>query len=232
MFDPIVPAICVLAEASYALAGVQVKLIRYIISLSAAGMVARAALPGAANMTKPASPASVQTERATLAGGCFWCLDAVFENLNGVISVTSGYAGGTVPHPTYKQVCTGLTGHAEVVQIEFDPAQIRYADLLEVFWAAHDPTTLNRQGPDTGTQYRSAIFYVGEDQRQAAERSKTAAASQFNRPIVTEIKPLTVFYPAERYHQHFYRDNPNYPYCAVHIRPKLEKLKEKLRKAL
>jgi peptide-methionine (S)-S-oxide reductase len=149
----------------------------------------------------------------------------VFERLDGVKSVTSGYAGGKKDKPTYKEVCTGETGHAEVVQIEFDPQGISYEQLLDVFWDAHDPTTLNRQGPDTGTQYRSVIFYHDEAQRQSAERSKQAAAKDFRDPIVTQILPLTNFYRAEEYHQDYFRQNPNAPYCAVVIRPKLEKLK-------
>jgi peptide-methionine (S)-S-oxide reductase len=167
------------------------------------------------------------SELATFGGGCFWCLEAVFERLDGVKSVTSGYAGGKKDKPTYKEVCTGETAHAEVVQIEFDPQEISYEQLLDVFWDAHDPTTLNRQGPDTGTQYRSVIFYHDDAQRQSAERSKQAAAKDFRDPIVTQILPLTNFYRAEEYHQDYFQQNPNAPYCAVVIRPKLEKLKAK-----
>jgi peptide-methionine (S)-S-oxide reductase len=171
-----------------------------------------------------AKPAT--TEMATLGGGCFWCVEAVFERLDGVKAVTSGYAGGAKDNPTYKEVCSGTTGHAEVVQIEFDPRKISYEQLLEVFWDAHDPTTLNRQGPDTGTQYRSIILYHGEAQKQAAEKSKLAAQTRFPRSIVTEIAPLTKFYAAEAYHQDYFRNNPNAPYCQVMIKPKLEKLKK------
>lgn len=168
-----------------------------------------------------------KTETATLGGGCFWCMEAVYERLPGVISVTSGYAGGHIANPTYEQVCTGTTGHAEVTQITFDPAKISFAKLLEVFWQAHDPTTLNRQGNDEGTQYRSVIFYHDEKQRLIAEKSKLAAQNDFSSPIVTEIVPFTKFYPAEDYHQGYYDDNTNAGYCRVVITPKLEKLEHK-----
>ena len=171
-----------------------------------------------------------KTELATFGGGCFWCLEAVFERLDGVKSVTSGYAGGTKENPTYKEVCTGATGHAEVIQIEFDPQKISYEKLLEVFWEAHDPTTMNRQGADAGTQYRSVILYHNDAQKRAAEKSKELAQWRFPRPIVTEIIPLTKFFKAEEYHQDYFRKNPNAPYCAVVISPKLEKLKPKLAK--
>lgn len=167
-----------------------------------------------------------RTELATLGGGCFWCLEAVFERVNGVQAVTSGYAGGKTEHPTYKQVCAGDTGHAEVVQIEFDPQRVSYEKLLSVFWEAHDPTTLNRQGADVGTQYRSIILYHSEAQRRTAEQSKLAAQGKFARPIVTEIVPLTKFYPAEDYHQDYFRKHPNAPYCQVVIRPKLLKVEK------
>ncbi|PYK58294.1 MAG: peptide-methionine (S)-S-oxide reductase [Verrucomicrobia bacterium] len=171
-----------------------------------------------------------KTELATFGGGCFWCMEAVFERLDGVKSVTSGYAGGTKENPTYKEVCTGVTGHAEVIQIEFDPHKISYEKLLEVFWEAHDPTTMNRQGADAGTQYRSVILYHNDAQKRAAEKSKELAQWRFPRPIVTEIVPLTKFFKAEEYHQDYFRKNPNAPYCAVVISPKLEKLKPKLAK--
>jgi len=168
-----------------------------------------------------------KTEVATLGGGCFWCIEAVYERLPGVISVTSGYAGGHTVNPTYKDVCGGDTGHAEVTQIVFDPAKISYAKLLEVFWQAHDPTTLNRQGADEGTQYRSVIFYHDEKQKLIAEKSKLAAQADFIRPIVTEIVPLTKFYPAEDYHQGYYDLNGRQPYCQMVITPKLQKLEHK-----
>ena len=177
------------------------------------------------------SPKSTNaTELATYGGGCFWCVEAVFQRLDGVKSVVSGYAGGKSENPTYQEVCNGDTGHAEVIQIEYDPKKISFADLLNVFWLAHDPTTLNRQGADRGTQYRSIILYHDERQKQAAEAAKKSAAAQFRDPIVTEIVPLAKFYPAEKYHQNYYNSNPNAPYCRAVIQPKLDKLLKKLSK--
>ena len=178
---------------------------------------------------KPATPptSSAESKRATFGGGCFWCTEAVFEEMKGVHGVVSGYAGGTTEDPSYDEVCSGRTGHAEVVQVEYDPAQVSYEKLLDIFWKAHDPTTLNRQGADTGTQYRSVIFYHDDEQKKVAETSKAKAATQFSDPIVTEIKPLPKFWPAESYHQDYFRKNPNAPYCTVVIRPKLKKVKEK-----
>src|SRR5436309_811275 len=167
------------------------------------------------------------TRHATFGGGCFWCMEAVFERVQGVKSVTSGYAGGSMPDPTYKQVCSDDTGHAEAIQIDFDPAKVSYEQLLEVFWAAHDPTTLNRQGADEGTQYRSVIFYYDDAQKVAAEKSKAAAQKEFGGNVVTEIKPLAKFYPAESYHQDYYRNNTHAPYCMMVITPKLKKLEAK-----
>lgn len=169
-------------------------------------------------------------ELATFGGGCFWCTEAVFERLEGVDSVTSGYAGGKTGNPTYQEICTGQTGHAEVIQIAFDPAKITFDRLLEVFWLAHDPTTLNRQGADTGTQYRSIILFHGEAQEKAAKKSKIRAQAGFEQPIVTEIAPFTKLYPAEKYHQDFYRNNPAQSYCRAIITPKLEKLRKELEK--
>lgn len=178
--------------------------------------------------TETPSDKSAATERVTFGGGCFWCIEAVFQRLKGVTSVASGYAGGEVANPTYKQVCTGETGHAEVVQLEYNPAEVSFETLLKVFWAAHDPTTLNRQGADHGTQYRSVIFYENEAQKAAAEKSKAAAQPEFKDPIVTQIAPLTKFYKAEDYHQNYFNENSNKnPYCAVVIRPKLQKLLQK-----
>ena len=165
-----------------------------------------------------------EVEKATLGAGCFWCVEAIFERLEGVTSVVAGYAGGSKPHPTYKDVCTGTTGHAEVAQIIFDPKKISYERLLEVFWKAHDPTTLNQQGADQGTQYRSVIFYHDYMQKIAAEKSRREAAINFADPIVTEITPLDVFYEADNYHQNYYQNNPNAPYCRFVIKPKLDKL--------
>ena len=168
-----------------------------------------------------------KTEIADLGGGCFWCMEAVFERLPGVISVASGFAGGHTDNPTYHEVCGGGTGHAEVTQIEFDPAKISYAKLLEVFWQAHDPTTLNRQGADEGTSYRSIILFRDKKQELLAEKSKLEAQKNFSSPIVTEIVPLKKFYKAEDYHQEYFDNNFNAPYCQVVIAPKLEKLEKK-----
>ena len=169
---------------------------------------------------------SGKNEKATFGGGCFWCIEAVYERIEGVKSVVSGYAGGEVQNPTYEQVSTGTTGHAEVVQVEWDPEKISYTEILDLFWQAHDPTTLNRQGADAGTQYRSIILYHDEAQKTAAQISmKALAASKtYKGRVVTEIKPLTVFYPAEEYHQDYYDRNPYAGYCAVVISPKLKKL--------
>jgi peptide-methionine (S)-S-oxide reductase len=165
-------------------------------------------------------------EKATFGAGCFWCVEAVFQNLKGVHKVESGYAGGKTPNPTYEQVCSGTTGHAEVAQISYDPAIISYEELLEVFWHTHDPTTLNRQGADAGTQYRSVIFYHDAEQKRIAEASKqkTETSGLWKDPIVTEISPLTEFYRAEEDHQNFYNNNSHQMYCAVVIAPKLKKL--------
>jgi peptide-methionine (S)-S-oxide reductase len=167
-------------------------------------------------------------EVATLAGGCFWCLDAVFRGLKGVEQVVSGYSGGTVPNPSYEAVCTGRTGHAEVVQVTFDSGLLSYRDLVEVFFGIHDPTTLNRQGADVGTQYRSAIYYHSPEQERAA-RDVIAALERdqvFDAPIVTEVAPLTVFYPAEEYHQDYFRRNPGQGYCRAVIAPKVAKFRK------
>ena len=169
------------------------------------------------------------TEVATLAGGCFWCLEAVFDQLKGVLDVVSGYSGGSVNNPSYKQVCTGDTGHAEVVQVTFDPQVISYRELLEVLFTIHDPTTLNRQGADVGTQYRSAIYYHNPEQRATAEAviQQLEGERIWERPIVTEITPLSVFYPAEDYHQEYFQRNPYQGYCSVVIAPKVAKFRKK-----
>jgi peptide-methionine (S)-S-oxide reductase len=177
---------------------------------------------------KPMDHSTNHLETATLGGGCFWCTEALFQMLPGVKSVTSGYAGGTKADPTYKEVCTGKTGHAEVIQIQFDPQEVSYDKILSTFWEAHDPTTLNAQGADHGTQYRSIILYNSEAQKNAAEKSKAEAQKHFSQPIVTEIVPLKTFYKAEGYHQDFYRANPNQPYCRLVIQPKVEKFEKKL----
>ena len=167
-------------------------------------------------------------QKATLAGGCFWCLEAVFDELKGVIAVESGYAGGHVANPSYQAVCTGMTGHAEVVQVTFDPSALDYADLLRVFFTIHDPTTLNRQGADVGTQYRSAIFTHDEEQRAAAEAviREISESKLWPNPIVTEVTPLDKFYVAENYHQEYFVHNPNQPYCRVVIEPKVAKFRK------
>jgi len=171
----------------------------------------------------------MSAETATLAGGCFWCLEAVFQQLRGVTKVVSGYAGGTVPNPSYQAVCTGTTGHAEVTQVTFDPTVISYRDLLDVFFTIHDPTTLNRQGNDEGTQYRSAIFYDSPAQRTEAEGTikELEAEKVWDDPIVTEVVPLEKFYAAENYHQDYYARNANQPYCRAVIAPKVAKLRSK-----
>jgi peptide-methionine (S)-S-oxide reductase len=167
-------------------------------------------------------------ELATLAGGCFWCLEAVYKELRGVERVVSGYAGGHVERPNYRDVCDGTTGHAEVVQITFDPSAVSYKELLEVFFTIHDPTTLNRQGADAGTQYRSAVFYHGPEQRETAEQTiaEMEAARVWDSPIVTEVAPLDRFYPAEDYHQDYFEKNPSQPYCRAVVEPKVSKFRK------
>jgi methionine-S-sulfoxide reductase len=166
---------------------------------------------------------------AILGGGCFWCLEAVFQRLKGVEKVESGYMGGAVVNPTYRQVCTGTTGHAEVVRVTFDEDVLGFPELLDVFFAVHDPTTLNRQGNDTGTQYRSAIFYTSEDQKNDAERAIREAAAHWRDPIVTELTPAGALYVAEDYHQNYFNENSSQPYCMFVVGPKVEKLQEKFK---
>ena len=168
----------------------------------------------------------MNTEIATFGAGCFWCVEAVFQELKGVLKVESGYMGGAIPNPTYREVCTGTTGHAEVTRITFDPTIISYEELLEVLWTTHDPTTLNRQGADAGTQYRSAIFYHSDEQKSKAEKSKKEVATTiWDSPIVTEIVAADTFYPAEEYHQDYYALNPNAGYCRAVISPKVAKVR-------
>jgi peptide-methionine (S)-S-oxide reductase len=171
---------------------------------------------------------SEQRETATLGGGCFWCLEGVFENLRGVERVVSGYSGGHVADPSYEQVCTGATDHAEVVQITFDPSAISYREVLEVFFGTHDPTTLNRQGMDVGTQYRSVIFYHSPEQRRAAEQliAELNASGTWGRPLVTQVVPFETFYPAEAYHQGYFRNNPGQGYCQAVVAPKVAKFRK------
>lgn len=203
---------------------------RTLSILLSAAVLAGSVTAGLAQ-TKPMEKANQPTETATLGGGCFWCTEAIYQMLPGVKSVASGFAGGTTENPTYHDVCTGRTGHAEVIQIEFDPKAVSFEKILETFWDAHDPTTLNRQGNDTGTQYRSIILYHNEAQKAAAKKSKAEAQKKFNRPIVTEIVPFKNFYKAEDDHQNYYRSNPNQPYCRAIIRPKVEKFEKKLQGA-
>jgi peptide-methionine (S)-S-oxide reductase len=175
-----------------------------------------------------------QRETTTLAGGCFWCLEAVYDEMEGVLSVESGYMGGRQPNPTYRDVCTGRTGHAEVVQITFDPDVTSFRDILEVFFAIHDPTTRDRQGNDVGTQYRSAIFYHSEEQRATAEQMirDLQRGGTFAGPIVTELQPAATFYKAEDYHQEYFAHNPKQPYCAYTVAPKVQKFRAKFAKRM
>ncbi len=184
------------------------------------------------NMTNSINDSKMKV--ATFGSGCFWCTEAIFQNVDGVLKVESGYMGGHVKNPTYKEVCSGLTGHAEVLQITFNPSEVTYDELLEIFWKTHDPTTLNRQGNDVGTQYRSAVFYHTDEQKQLAERYKEqlAAADVFDQPIVTEITPSSVFYKAEDYHQNYFNLNGDAPYCAFIIQPKVEKFKKVFKEKL
>ena len=185
------------------------------------------------NPVDQAIPEDMNTEVATFGAGCFWCVEAVFQELKGVLKVESGYMGGKTADPSYREVCSGTTGHAEVARITFDPSLISYDELLEVFWTTHDPTTLNRQGADAGTQYRSVIFYDGDTQREKAENSKaTVAPKIWVNPIVTQIVPAETFYPAEDYHQDYYANNPNAGYCQIVINPKIEKVRTKFRDKL
>lgn len=167
-------------------------------------------------------------DTATFGAGCFWCVEAIFQNLNGVKSVVSGYSGGNIKNPAYREVCMGVTGHAEVIQLTYDPSVVTYDELLEVFWQTHDPTTLNKQGADVGTQYRSVVFYHNEKQKELAQsyKQKLDASGAFDKPIVTEISPLINFYKAEQDHQDYYNQNSDQPYCSYVIKPKLEKFKK------
>jgi peptide-methionine (S)-S-oxide reductase len=196
---------------------------------------------GKGNNTKSDTKGTVmhdqgQLDTATFAAGCFWCVEAIFQNVEGVKTVASGYSGGSIKNPSYKEVCTGRTGHAEAVQITYDPSKVTYPELLEIFWKTHDPTTLNQQGNDVGTQYRSAIFYHSEQQKELAEtyKKKLDGSGAFDKPIVTEISPISNFYKAEDYHQDYYNQNSDQPYCTFVIRPKLDKFekvfKDKMKK--
>jgi peptide-methionine (S)-S-oxide reductase len=204
------------------IAGDRRRAARVVAVVAAAGL----ALTGGRAMA--ADESTSQIAKATFAGGCFWCTEAVYAQIKGVKSVTSGYIGGQLPNPTYQQICTGLTGHAEAVEIEYDPAVVPYEKLLEVFFATHDPTTLNRQGPDVGTQYRSGVFYHDDEQQRIAREviAKLNAARAFPGPIVTEVTPASIFYPAEKYHQDYFANNPYQPYCQAMVAPKVAKVRK------
>jgi peptide-methionine (S)-S-oxide reductase len=212
---------------AYLAAGLVILVVSAGIKAMSSGEDARPA-PGAGPSAPPPGGSGGNPEKATFGAGCFWCVEAVFERLKGVESVVSGYSGGRVKNPTYEQVCSGTTGHAEAVQVTFDPKRISYAELLEVFWGTHDPTTRDRQGNDVGPQYRSVIFYHSDEQRKLAEhyKRKLDESGAFRAPIVTEIVPFREFFPAEGYHQDYYNRNARQPYCQIVIRPKVEKLKK------
>ncbi len=204
-----------------------ISLLPSLLGLASGGAQSSEPRPAERSASPPADNAP-RTALATFGGGCFWCVEAVFEEVEGVLSVESGYSGGLLPNPTYQQVSTGRTGHAEVCQIRFDPAKVSYTTLLEIFWKTHDPTTLNRQGPDVGTQYRSVIFYHDDGQKALAEKYKRALndSGAWRRPIVTAIEPFQAFYRAESYHQEYFRNNPSQAYCRSVIRPKMEKFRK------
>jgi peptide-methionine (S)-S-oxide reductase len=199
------------------------------LSLMLIAAVSYAQKKGSANPSSMNNQtAKTELALATFGNGCFWCTEAIFQQLKGVSKVVSGYAGGKVKKPTYKEVCSGLTGHAEVIQITYDPTVITFPELLEVFWQTHDPTTLNRQGADVGTQYRSAVFYHTPEQKQLAEayKKKLDASGAFDNPIVTEISPISEYYPAEDYHQNYFNLNGTAPYCSFVIQPKVDKFRK------
>lgn len=184
----------------------------------------------ASESTTPVLPENL--EIATVGGGCFWCVEAIYQDLKGVTKVESGYSGGEIDNPSYREVCSGLTGHAEVIQVTFDRTQISYREILDVFFTVHDPTTLNRQGNDVGTQYRSVIYYHSPAQMEVAQAAKTAAGEIWDDPVVTEISPFGKFFKAEDYHQNYFKDNPNQPYCSIVIAPKVRKFRDKYKEKL
>ena len=204
------------------------KWIKYLFMVPAFLLIINAGNKFESKTTKGELMEDNKLEKATFGSGCFWCTEAVFERLKGVTNVESGYSGGSVKDPSYQQVCTGNTGHAEVVQITYDPSVISFKELLEVFWKTHDPTTLNRQGNDVGTQYRSVIFYHNEKQKELAEtyKEKLDAAGVFDDPIVTQIVKFKDFYPAEKYHQDYFENNPDQAYCSFVIAPKIKKMEK------
>jgi peptide-methionine (S)-S-oxide reductase len=195
------------------------------MATTAMAVILSLGLSAAAAEPNPAGSKSMEREVITLGGGCFWCMEAVFQQLNGVVLIESGYSGGTVENPTYKQVCTGQTGHAEVVQVTFDPKVVSLHNVLSVFFALHDPTTVNRQGADVGSQYRSVVFYRTPEQRDAVQAvvRELEANKTYSSPVVTQLEPFKAFYKAEAYHQDYYEQNPNQPYCTLVISPKLSK---------
>ena len=214
------PKACRLLERT-----IKPTLVVIVLSVTSCSLTAKSEETNVFDEQKQASPGPLLT--ATFGAGCFWCVEAVFEDLDGVDSVESGYTGGQVNNPTYEEVCTGLTGHAEVCQIKYDPSRVKFKELLEVFWKTHDPTTLNRQGADRGTQYRSAVFYHNEEQKEITEAYKKQLdeSGDWRDPIVTEISPLTDYFTAEKYHQDYFKNNPFQGYCRAVIRPKVKKFK-------
>lgn len=226
-FEPLTSHQWLLRLGRVVIAGVAGVLIYTVVSQPSGGQSG----PDSAGITPPMSEKTIMEKglkTATFGSGCFWCTEAVFQQLKGVESITSGYAGGTVANPTYEQICTGTTGHAEVIQVAYDPEVVEYPMLLEVFWKTHDPTTLNRQGADVGTQYRSVVFYHDDEQKELAEKykAKLDESGVFDDPIVTEISPLPTFYSAEGYHQNYYQNNPYQGYCMAIIGPKLAKFRQ------
>lgn len=205
----------------------QILLFSLFTSLLSCSEAQQTATQSTTKSTPKMEKNTAQLDTITLGSGCFWCVEAVFQELKGVEKVTSGYSGGKIKNPTYREVCSGLTGHAEVCQVVYDPKVLPLADLLEVFWKTHDPTTLNQQGADAGTQYRSAVFYHNEEQKKAAEyyKEKLDQSGAFKNKIVTEITPFTNFYAAEDYHQNYFKENGSEPYCRIVIQPKVEKFK-------
>lgn len=200
----------------------------FLILTMAVGSITGCANKKAPLMSNEPIPQNIKTETATFGNGCFWCTEAIFQQVNGVLKVESGYSGGHVDNPSYKDVCTGLTGHAECLNITYDPTKVSFDELLEIFWQTHDPTTLNRQGNDVGTQYRSVIFYHNPEQKALAEkyRDELNKSGAFDDPIVTTLEPFTTFYKAENYHQNYYNENGSAPYCQFVIRPKVEKFQK------
>ncbi len=199
---------------------------------SCANRADKAVTSSGTNLSSGDKMSETKWELATFGGGCFWCTEAIFQRLKGVEKVVSGYSGGFVENPTYKQICEGNTGHAEVIQISFDPKRISYGEILEVFWKTHDPTTLNRQGNDVGPQYRSVVYFHNDSQKHAAEAGLKKISGMFDRPVVTEISPLGVFYPAEAYHQNYFNQNGGQSYCAFVIKPKVEKFEKSFKDKL